>query len=255
MKYWFVSVLLLCIVQHSFSCQLATCNSLENCPNPNTEDVSLFNSVCLHEGTEKPHSGKYDREHYEGTGVYYCACCGHALFPLSTKFDSGTGWPSFFAPLNDDSVSYKEDSSCVWCGTRVAVECAKCGIHLGHVFDDGPAPTNYRYCMNSVCLHYGDAMNESNILSDNYFATVPKFGFTTTNALIIIAGVVGVIILGLGACVVYKRYYSNDFARLPNDEGNELQDPAQNDGQDIDLEEENDGQDIDLEEEKHDGDV
>lgn len=98
-------------------------------------------------GTEAPFSGKL--LHEKGEGTYKCAACGNSLFPSDAKFDSGTGWPSFDAAL-PGSVEYKKDSDLGM--ERVEILCAKCGSHLGHVFDDGPTKTGKRYCLNSVCL-------------------------------------------------------------------------------------------------------
>tara|TARA_Y100000588_G_scaffold369657_1_gene438928 strand:- start:128 stop:532 length:405 start_codon:yes stop_codon:yes gene_type:complete len=104
--------------------------------------------VCRQKGTERAFTGKYDR--CKDKGTYVCQCCGKPLFASDTKFDSGTGWPSFYAPIDPEAVEEEEDNSFFM--RRTEVMCARCDSHLGHVFPDGPAPTGLRYCMNSVSL-------------------------------------------------------------------------------------------------------
>ena len=110
----------------------------------------LAYNVLREKGTERAFSGKYHDN--KKTGIYSCAGCGLTLFSSETKFDSGTGWPSFYAPLDKTHVEEDEDVS--YGMKRVEVLCRRCGGHLGHVFDDGPRPTGLRYCMNSVSLTF-----------------------------------------------------------------------------------------------------
>ena len=107
-------------------------------------------NILREEGTEQPETGLYVHNYKKGT--YYCAACGNALFSSTTKFDSHTGWPSFFQTLNKSCVMEIKDNSAGM--TRTEIKCARCGGHLGHVFDDGPAPTNLRYCMNGYALAF-----------------------------------------------------------------------------------------------------
>jgi peptide-methionine (R)-S-oxide reductase len=103
-------------------------------------------------GTELPfHNEYYDNKR---KGKYYCAGCDNELFTSDTKYDSGTGWPSFFAPISEDKVEFHDDKT--FRAVRTEVACARCGGHLGHVFDDGPGPTGKRYCMNSGSLRFVD---------------------------------------------------------------------------------------------------
>ena len=104
--------------------------------------------VMREKGTERPFTGEYEKT--KDKGMYVCAACGNPLFSSDTKYDSGSGWPSFFRPLTGESVRTEEDNSMFM--NRTEVLCSRCDAHLGHVFDDGPQPTGERYCMNSVSL-------------------------------------------------------------------------------------------------------
>lgn len=114
--------------------------------------------ICREKGTERAFTGRYWDEHRAGT--YHCRCCGEPLFESGSKYDSGSGWPSFYQPVNQEVIEEHRDGSHGMMRTEIV--CRKCGCHLGHVFPDGPRPTGLRYCVNSASLRLEPGADQEN---------------------------------------------------------------------------------------------
>ena len=112
--------------------------------------------VCRRSGTERAWSGEFNA--WKKTGIFTCSSCGLELFDSKSKFDSGTGWPSFYEPITGEAMTEHDDFG-LFLSKRTELKCARCGAHLGHVFTDGPKPTGLRYCINSICLEFKNAKN------------------------------------------------------------------------------------------------